>query len=176
MYLRAARTYVIMEESDVQELVLSLSKVMPRFEDGRINYVGADLVPFVMVFVRHEAQILLLRRSLAVETYKGKWSVVTGFLDEPVPIANKALAEVREELGVSGADILSLVIGKPYIQTDPDINGMWVSCPVTVTLRRKPEIRLDFEHTEYRWVLPEEVKMFETTPRLYDALMRSLPR
>ena len=164
-----------MEESDVQELILALSKVLPRFDDGRINYVSADLIPFVMVFVHHDGQILLLKRSLAVETYKGKWSVVTGFFDEPVPILEKALAEVREELGVIDGDIMSSFAGKPYLQTDPDVNGIWVTCPVTVTLRRKPTIKLDFEHTEYKWVTPEEVKAFETTPRLYDALLHASP-
>jgi hypothetical protein len=39
-----------------------------------------------------------------------------------------------------------------------------------VELKNKPEIKLDWEHTEYKWIKPGEFKEFETVPKLDKSL------
>ncbi len=161
-----------MEEADVQELIISLSKVLPRFEDGRINYTNADIAPIVIAFVKYSDKVLLLKRSHDVENYRGKWNAVSGFLDVPGPISSKAIDEVCEEIGLSHDDVEGATCGRPYIQTDSDLSKIWITCPALITLKKLPEIKLDFENTEYKWINPEEFGNYDTTPNLPEAYSR----
>ena len=88
----------------------------------------------IICFVRYNDEILLLKRSDKVWTYKGKWNVVAGYLDEIKPLREKALEELRE----------------------------------------KPKIKLDFEHTEARWVKKEDLSKYDAVPNLMEGAKRVL--
>jgi len=42
-----------------------------------------------------------------------------------------------------------------------------------VDLKKKPDIKLNWEHTEYRWIKPEELKKFDIVPSLDNSLKRA---
>jgi len=128
----------------------------------------------VTVFIKYRSQILLLKRSDKVRTYQGKWCPVTGYLEELKPIRKKALEEVQEETGISGKSIASIHIGKPYEFKDPKLGVTWIDHPVLLELKKKPDIELDWEHTEYRWINPEELDNFDTVPELHKTLENAL--
>jgi len=152
-----------MEERELQirKLVEGFSKELPHFEDGRIDYSKSDVAPVIVVFLRHNLKILLLKRSKKVLTYKGKWNAVAGYLDDAQPIREKVLEELREEVGVGEDVIDSIHIGEPYTFADQDIGKTWIIHPILVELKGEPKITLDWEHTEYRWVDPEELRYME---------------
>lgn len=163
-----------MKEEDVMEMIESLGKKLPKFDDGRINYSTSDTAPVVTVFVSYNGKILLLRRSDKVLTYKGMWNAVAGYLDEPKPVRDKALEEVREELGIEADNISKVVMGEPYDLVDPKIGKTWRVCPILILLKQNPEIKLDYENTEYAWINPSELGNFETVPGLDRSLDRIL--
>ena len=147
-----------MDEQKIFETVKEFAKKLPKFSDGRINYSSSDVAPVIAIFVKHKDKILILKRSNKVRVYQNKWNTVAGYLDELKPIREKILEEVKEELGVDKNNISKIHLGKPYKFTDENVNKTWIVHPVLIELKSKPEIRLDWEHTEYKWIEPKELK------------------
>ena len=147
---------------------------LPRFPDGRIDYTHSEKAPVLTCFVKFKEQILLLKRSERVGTYKGKWHTVAGYIDEPKPIQEKALEELEEELDIHIDDISSFAFGEPHEFSDQSAKKSWIVYPVLVELNKSPEVKLDWEHTEFRWILPQEVENYDTVPRLNESLNRAL--
>jgi len=145
---------------------------LPRFPDGRIDYSNSDKAPVLTCFVRCEDKILLLKRSDRVRTYQGKWHTVAGYIDEPKPIRQKALEELEEELDIHSKDVSDFTAGEPYEFFDEGAKMSWIVHPVLVELKNKPQIRLDWEHTEFMWISPNEVEGYDTVPKLDESLKR----
>jgi 8-oxo-dGTP pyrophosphatase MutT (NUDIX family) len=162
------------DESQIIKKIKELSERLPRFPDGRINYTHADTALVITVFLQYEDKILLLKRSNKVGTYQGKWNTVTGYLDEPRPLIEKIKEELEEELGIKENIIKSYHLGKPFTFTDPRVQKTWIIHPAKVILKNKPEITLDWEHTEYCWIYPQEMKNYGTVPNLLLSLDRGL--
>lgn len=155
-----------MLDDGIFENLKEFSKKLPKFQDGRIDYSHSDKAPVITVFVKCKNKILLLKRSNRVNDYQGKWNAVAGYLDEMIPVEEKVLEEIEEELGVDKKWILSIRIGKPYEIIDSDINKTWIVNPVIVELKEFPQITLNFEHTEFKWIRKDELSHFDTIPRL----------
>ena len=94
------------------------------------------------------------------------WNTVAGYLDEVKPVREKVFEEMREEVGVGEESISSIHFGRPCRFTDERMGKTWIVYPVLVELKEKPEIRLDWEHTGYTWIKPEELKDFDAVPNL----------
>lgn len=158
---------MIMDLDKVPEAIADFARKLPRFPDGRINYHGSDSAPVITVFVKYDDKILLMKRSDKVYTYRGKWNTVAGYLDEPRPLKYKILEELREEIGAGEDRIVSMKACGVYEFRDR--GNTWIVHPVLVELADS-RIKLDWEHTEYRWIRPEEMKDYDTVPHLEDGL------
>ena len=145
---------------------------LPKFPDRRIDYTNSPKAPVITCFVRYGDDFLLLKRGDKVATHKGRWSVVAGYLDDFNGLKEKVLEELREEIGVLEKDIKSIKFGDVYIFTDSETGKTWVVHPALVELSKKPEIKLDWEHTEFRWVKIGEIKNFDVPKDLEDSLER----
>lgn len=154
----------------ILKLVEELSKKLPKFPDGRIDYSKSDTAPVITVFLMYRDEILIMKRSDKVRTYQGKWNTVAGYLDEIKPIEEKVIEEIEEETGIVKSQIKSIKIGKIYSFTDEKINRKWIIQPVLVRLKEKPEIKLDWEHTDYRWIKKEDINRFDVVPNLKKSL------
>jgi len=156
------------KERKILETIEKFSGKLPKFPDGRIDYSNSDIAPVIVIFIKYKDKIILLKRSNKVRTYQGKWNTVAGYLDEIRPINEKIFEELREELKIDKSDILSTRLGKSYTfkDTKVEINKTWIIYPALVELKNKPEIKLDWEHVEYQWIKPEELKNFDTPPNL----------
>lgn len=161
-------------ELTVDVILREFSEKLPRFPDGRIDYSTSDRAPVLTCFVKLAGKILLLKRSNRVRTHQGKWNTVAGYIDEPKPIRTKALEELREEIGISAKDVRQFKMGRPYEFFDADSKKTWLVHPVLVELKRRPELKLDWEHIEFKWISPEEVANYDTVPRLDESLKRVL--
>lgn len=62
--------------------------------------------------------------------------------------------------------------GQPYTFTDKVNGKTWIIHPVMADLNAKPEIELDWEHTDFRWISPSELSTFDTVPNLAESLKR----
>jgi len=151
-------------------LLASYDAALPHFEDGRINYRGAESAPVLQAFVLAEGELLLLRRSEKM-SYGGKWHGVAGFLDEVRPLQEKVFEELREELGVLPEHVAGMRAGDPAREQD---QILLIVHPVLVEMRRKVPITLDWEHSEHRWIRPEDITAFDTVPNDDKMLARAL--
>ena len=157
-------------ENILKSLLAELKPKLPAFEDGRIDYRNASKSPGLACFVRFDDKILLLKRSDKVLAAKDKWYVVAGFLDEQKSLKHKVKEELKEELNIDEATIKQIILAEPWEYIDTAAGKTWVQFPVLVDLKEMPKITLDWEHTEYKWVLLHEIFMYDTP----DSLMTSL--
>ncbi|MCX6738311.1 MAG: NUDIX domain-containing protein [Candidatus Parcubacteria bacterium] len=153
-----------MKEEYIFEIIKKLGVDLPKFPDGRIDYTNSISAPVLIIFVRHQGEILLLKRSKKVNAYKGKWSVVAGYLDEIKPIREKVLEELKEETNIIEDNIIDIKFGQSYKIKDDSVHRLWLRFPVLVELKEKPKIKLDYEHTDFKWIKPEEISKFDTPP------------
>ena len=143
--------------------VYKISKDMAKREPKRVNVVT--------VFLEHDKKILILKRSQKVKTMKTKWAGISGYIEQEEPLM-RALKEIEEETGLNNNNVRLINIGEPLeaIQAnDPEIT--WIVHPYLFS-SNTDQIRIDWEHDEYRWINPKEIKNYETVPRLGDALDR----
>jgi 8-oxo-dGTP pyrophosphatase MutT (NUDIX family) len=117
-------------------------------------------------------EVLLLRRSERVGTYRGRWAGVSGHVDEGVTPLEQAYREMGEEVGLGRQAVRPLAEGEPLVVVDESIETRWTVHPFLFEMVQPDDVRLDWEHTESRWVRPEEVSALETVPGLAEALSR----
>jgi 8-oxo-dGTP diphosphatase len=118
-------------------------------------------------------EVLLLRRSQRVGTYRGRWAAVSGYL-EAEPLV-QAYREIEEEAGLAADEVTLLRAGDPLVVVDTEADRRWIVHPFLFEVRPDAQVRVDWEHTEARWVQPEEVFAFDTVPQLAEALTRVYP-
>jgi 8-oxo-dGTP diphosphatase len=119
-------------------------------------------------------EILLLRRSQQVGTYRGRWAGVSGYIEETDALT-QAYTEMEEETGLAEEDVQLLRTGEPLEAVDTEAERRWIVHPFLFEVREPARIRADWEHTETRWIRPEEIFQYETVPQLAETLMRVYP-
>lgn len=118
---------------------------------------------------RNDGRVLIMRRSEKVGTYRGKWGAVAGYLEKK-PV-EQAYTEIKEETGLERYDVFLVREGKSVIVVDEDLNRKWIVHPFLFYVETPGKVKIDWEHVEIRWVLPEEIKEMDTVPGLYDAYL-----
>ncbi len=123
-------------------------------------------------FLTKNKEILLLRRSSEVGTYKGRWAGVSGYL-ETDDAKQQVWTELNEELGIEPEHVALEVMGEPLEITDSRAGCVWLVHPFRFALTNDHhEPRLDWEHVEMRWISPEEMQTMDTVPGLWDTWCR----
>ncbi len=120
-------------------------------------------------------EILLVRRSQRVRTYRGAWAGVSGYLEPGVTPLDQAYTEISEEIGLALAAVRLLRTGDPLSFHDAELDQSWGVHPFLFALAPGTEPHTDWEATEHRWVHPDEIEQFQTVPRLAEALARVYP-
>jgi 8-oxo-dGTP diphosphatase len=128
----------------------------------------AAVTEVVTAFVTRGPDLLVLRRSERVGTYRGRWAGVSGHLERNDPEA-QAWIELAEELGLGVGDLTLLAAGAPLTIDDPAIGRAWRVHPFRFGLAPGASPRLDWEHVELRWIRPEELSSLKTVPGLLEA-------
>ena len=158
----------------VLEKLKKFSKTMPHLDDERIDYHNAKKAFVVTCFAKFNDEILLLKRSDKVWTYKNRWNVVAGYLDEIKPLKEKALKELYEETRIAKEKVKKISIAEPFDFHDEEIGTTFIVHHVLIELREKPAIKLDFEHTEARWVKKENLGKYDAVPNMLESAKRVL--
>jgi len=127
----------------------------------------------VTAFLRHEGEVLLLRRSEAVGSYSGRWGAVAGHV-EGTPEAS-VRAEIREETGLDPeADVALAAAGEPFDVADEDLEIRWTVHPFLFDAARR-EVEPDRETDAWDWVPAPEIRRRETVPDLWRSYDRVRP-
>ena len=118
-------------------------------------------------FLRYENKVLILKRSDKVGTYQDKWAGVSGYIESWETAEVTALKEIQEETGLGKGDIKLIRKGEPVSVVDGD--RCFIVHPFLFE-SKTPEIKLDWEHVDYKWIDPSEISEFETVPSLAQVL------
>jgi 8-oxo-dGTP pyrophosphatase MutT (NUDIX family) len=125
----------------------------------------------VTSFLQKDEKILICWRSDKVGTYKGEWAAISGHLEEKSPLA-QAKREIREETGLEEKDLLLIKEGEPMRVDDIERDLYWRVYPFLFKITSDRELKLNYEHTECKWIKPQQLKETVTVPKLYEAWER----
>ncbi len=121
----------------------------------------------VTCFLTYNDRILILKRSELVRTHKGKWAGVSGYIEPGENDEQTALKEIREETGLVAKDVALVRKGEPiHVQ---DGTHVWVVHPF-LYITKTDKINIDWEHSEYRWILPADLRNYDFVVFLDHAL------
>jgi len=123
----------------------------------------------VTCFLEHKKKVMFLRRSQKVGSYTGKWAGISGYIEKNNTPLVQAIQEIKEELELTEENIQLIKEGKILTVIDKNRSKQWVVHPFRFSLTGINKIKIDWEHTEFKWIDPEEIKNYETVPGLFDA-------
>jgi PncC family amidohydrolase len=124
----------------------------------------------VTCFLEHGRKILILRRSSKVGTYRRSWAGVSGYIE--TNDIDQAFTEIRQETQLYQTDLKLVKKGEPLEVIDKNLNRRWIVHPFLFHVKAPDKIKIDWEHTESRWIKPSELKKYDTVPGLAKALAR----
>jgi 8-oxo-dGTP pyrophosphatase MutT (NUDIX family) len=130
----------------------------------------------VTCILEHGGKILLFKRSNLVGTYRGLWGGVAGYVEELEDPYDTAIKEIQQEAGIGVAALELVRKGEP-IEFSDTYDGRrydWIVYPFLFHIGLKEQVRVDWEHEEYRWVSPSELKKFDTVPGLDEVVAQLL--
>lgn len=126
----------------------------------------------VTCFLESGGEILILRRSGEVGSYRGRWAGVSGYIESSAD--EQALTEIEEETGLGRGEVKLIKKGEPLAVEDEGLGIRWVVHPYLFRIKDRDKIRIDWEHKEARWIKPEDIEHYQTVPKLKEALSRVL--
>ncbi len=147
-------------EADLKPWLENALRKYGLYEGKAVNYTDADVAPIIMCTVIVEDEILLAKRGYGLADAEGYWSTINGFIDEVKPVAEFAQQECLEELGLA-VEISQIKVVSSYTLKNPKEKRRYIVFPCLVELDKKPEIRLDREHTDFRWIKRAELETYD---------------
>ena len=127
----------------------------------------------VTCFLESDGEILILRRSRLVGSYRGRWAGVSGFVEKTAD--EQALTEIEEETSLCGEDLKLIKRGEPLSIKDEKLGVKWVVHPYLFHIKDRNSIKIDWEHKETRWIPPESIGNYKTVPMLEETLAQVYP-
>ena len=125
----------------------------------------------VACFLRHRGEVLLLRRSEQVGSYRGRWGAVSGYVEEtPEETAHR---EIEEETGL-GRAVRLVRRGEPFAVKDTALGTRWIVHPFLFDSAHR-DLRLDWETTQAVWTSPTDILYRDTVPQLWTSYTRVAP-
>ncbi len=119
----------------------------------------------VTSILRNNGRILILKRSGRVRYHKGCWGGVSGYMELGDEMDERAIIEIEEETGLNRNEIKLAKKGAPFVVADASIGTEFLVHPYLFDVSAD-KITIDWEHTEYRWIHPEELKEYGCVPGL----------
>ena len=122
----------------------------------------------VTCFLKSGGEILLLRRSDRVGSYRGRWAGVSGYIETTAD--EQALTEIAEETSLSENDLTLTKKGRPLPVEDESLGVRWIVHPYLFHIKDRDKIKIDWEHKETKWIDPKDIGNYQTVPMLRETL------
>ena len=128
----------------------------------------------VTCILENDGDILILRRSEAVSTYREQWGGVAGYIEEDETPMETALKEIKEEVGLKKNEVLLMKQEEVISLTDFYEGKLydWVIHPFLFHIADRKKIQMDGEHTEFQWIHPKEIEKYDTVPHLKEIVKK----
>ena len=160
-------------ETELKTWLENALKKYGRYNNQGVNYTRADIAPIVMCTIVCGNEILIAKRGFGLADAEGYWSTVNGFIDEIKPVKEVAQQEAREELGLD-VSLDDIKVGTSYTLQNPKEKRKYIVFPCLISLRTKPSVVLDREHTDYAWIPREKLKTYHILDDLPHAIDQAL--
>ncbi len=144
---------------------------MPKPTDPqKQSYLFSDDMKFLqkaVVFHPTEPKILALKRTMNEHSRPGKWDLAGGNVHYGENHEDSLRREIREE---SGLEIENLAPVRVFSQMMADIYHLFIGYKAVAL---SDQVAISDEHTEYKWVTPEEFRDLESADFLVDLVNAS---
>jgi len=128
----------------------------------------------VTSFIKNDNKILILKRSDKVKSMKCLWAGVSGIIENNETPLVRAKIEIFEEVGIQEEQIeLLKAIQQMKILSPQYKDHEWNIFPFLFKVKN-PEIKLNWENSEFKWIEPNEIKNYKTVPELEKILFSLL--
>ena len=128
----------------------------------------------VTSFIKNDDKILILKRSDKVKSMKCLWAGISGIIENNETPLTRAKIEIFEEAGIHEVQIeLLKAIQQIKILSPQYKNHEWNIFPFLFKAKN-PEIKLNWENSEFEWIEPNEIKNYKTVPDLEKILLSLL--
>ena len=133
-----------------------------------------DSTKIVTSFIKDDERLLILKRSNKVKTMKGLWAGVSGIIENDEEPLKRAKIEIFEEVGITEEEIKLIKAVKEMKVNSPQYeNHEWEIFPFLFETKN-PEIKLNWENSEFKWINVNELENYETVPNLQKVLLSLL--
>lgn len=133
----------------------------------------ANDTPVVTVFLRNRGEVLLFRRSDAVDSYPGQWGAVAGHVENDHPRAS-ALHEIEEETGLGEDEVVEVQASSSFPVEDDERGTRWIVHPFLFDTDTR-SIETNWETAEVEWASPTTLLRRDTVPDLWTSYRRVAP-
>ena len=96
----------------------------------------------VTCFLESGGEILILRRSGEVGSYRGSWAGVSGYIESTAD--EQALTEIEEETNLRRGEVEMVKKGEPLAVEDEGLGIRWVVPPYLFRIKDRDKIRIDW--------------------------------
>ncbi len=128
----------------------------------------------VTSFITSNEKFLLLKRSEKVKSMKSLWAGISGIIEKNEEPLQRAKIEIFEELGIKEEQIKLLKTAEQMRVISPQYkNHEWEIFPFLFEANN-PEIKLNWENSEYKWISADELNNYKTVPNLEKVLLSLL--
>ncbi len=104
-------------------------------------------------------QVLLIKRAKAL---RDTWCYVAGSIEDGEKAWEAALREIKEETGLVPSKLYSGSICEQFYEIQKD--SIWIAPVFIAYIFDAQEVRLNEEHTEFKWVTIEEAMQLVSFP------------
>lgn len=127
----------------------------------------------VTAFVICQGQVLILKRSMRMPTFPGRWSAVSGILEGDEDPQDRARTEICEETGMRlKMPICAISPIRVPVESEECVRTITIHPFLFATLNRA--VQLNRENDAYAWVWPIEIDAYGTVPFLHHMLLSLL--
>ncbi|KAG2479210.1 MAG: NUDIX domain-containing protein [Nitrosopumilales archaeon] len=128
----------------------------------------------VTSFIKNNDKFLILKRSKNVKTMKDLWAGISGIIEKNEIPLERAKIEIFEETGISEDQIKLLKAADEMRVVSPQYkNHEWEIFPFLFE-SKNPVVKLNWENSESKWILENELKHYKTVPNLEKVLFNLL--
>jgi len=128
----------------------------------------------VTSFIKNDDKILILKRSDKVKSMKCLWAGISGIIENNETPLTRAKIEIFEEAGIHEEQIeLLKAIQQIKISSPQYKNHEWNIFPFLFKAKN-PEIKHNWENSDFNWIEPIQIKNYETVPELEKILFSLL--
>ncbi len=105
---------------------------------------------------------------------KELWAGISGIIENYEEPLERAKIEIYEEVGIPKHQVILKNTAECMSVSSPQYkNHEWKIFPFLFYVEN-PQIRLNWENTDYRWIKPNEIDNFDTVPSLKEVLFSLL--